>query len=44
MVNNMSKKITEKDFLDAAATVNVDARTVREIMQQVGAALAKVKT
>ena len=43
MVNNKGKDITEKDFLAAAATVDVDARTVREIIQQVDAALAKVK-
>ena len=43
MVNNKGKDITEKDFLAAAATVDVDARTVREIMQQVDAALAGVK-
>ena len=43
MVNNKGKDITEKDFLAAAATVDVDARTVREIMQQVDAALAEVK-
>ena len=43
MVNNKGKDITEKDFLAAAATVDVDARTVREIMQQVDAALAKMK-
>ena len=40
MVNNKGKDITEKDFLAAAATVDVDARTVREIIQQVDAALA----
>ena len=43
MVNNKGKDITEKDFLAAAATVDVDARTVREIIQQVDAALAEVK-
>jgi len=43
MVNNKGKDITEKDFLAAAATVDVDASTVREIMQQVDAALAGVK-
>ena len=43
MVNNKGKDITEKDFLAAAATVDVDARTVREIIQQVDAALAGVK-
>ena len=43
MVNNNGKDITEKDFLAAAATVDVDARTVREIIQQVDAALAEVK-
>jgi len=42
MVNNKGKDITEKDFLAAAATVDVDARTVREIIQQVYAALAEV--
>ena len=43
MVNNKGKDITEKDFLAAAATVDVDARTVREIMQQVDDALENVK-
>lgn len=43
MVNNKGKDITEKDFLAAAATVDVDASTVREIMQQVDAALAEMK-
>ena len=43
MVNNKGKDITEKDFLAAAATVDVDARAVREIIQQVDAALAEVK-
>ncbi len=43
MVNNKDKDITEKDFLAAAATVDVDARTVREIMQQVDDALENVK-
>jgi len=43
MVNNKGKDITEKDFLAAAATVDVDASTVREIIQQVDAALAEVK-
>ena len=43
MVNNKGKDITEKDFLAAAATVDVDARTVREIIQQVDAALAEEK-
>ena len=43
MVNNKGKDITEKDFLAAAATVDVDARTVREIIQQVDAALADMK-
>ena len=43
MVNNKGKDITEKDFLAAAATVDVDAWTVREIIQQVDAALAGVK-
>lgn len=43
MVNNKGKDIAEKDFLAAAATVDVDARTVREIMQQVDAALAEMK-
>ena len=43
MVNNKGKDITEKDFLAAAATVDVDARTVREIIQQVDAALAEMK-
>lgn len=43
MVNNKGKDITEKDFLAAAATVDVDARTVGEIIQQVDAALAEVK-
>ena len=43
MVNNKGKDITEKDFLAAAATVDVYARTVREIIQQVDAALAEVK-
>ena len=43
MVNNKGKDITEKDFLAASATVDVDARTVREIIQQVDAALAEVK-
>ena len=43
MVNNKGKNITEKDFLAAAATVDVDARAVREIIQQVDAALAEVK-
>ena len=38
MVNNKGKDITEKDFLAAAATVDVDASTVREIIQQVDAA------
>ena len=42
MVNNKGKDITEKDFLAAAATVDVDARTVREIIQQVDAALVEV--
>ena len=35
--------LPEKDFLAAAATVDVDAQTVREIIQQVDAALAEVK-
>ena len=43
MVNNKGKDITEKDFLATAATVDVDARTVREIIQQVDAALAEMK-
>lgn len=43
MVNNKGKDITEKDFLAAAATVDVDASTVREIIQQVDAALAGMK-
>ena len=43
MVNNKGKDITEKDFLAAAATMDVDASTVREIMQQVDAALAEMK-
>ena len=43
MVNNKGKDITEKDFLAAAATVDVDARPEREIIQQVDAALAGVK-
>lgn len=43
MVNNKGKDITEKDFLAAAATVDVDAPTVREIIQQVDAALAEMK-
>ena len=43
MVNNKGKDITEKDFLAAAATVDVDARTVREIIQQVDAALSEMK-
>ena len=43
MVNNKGKDITEKDFLAAAATVDVDARTVREIIQQVDDALENVK-
>ena len=43
MVNNKGKDITEKDFLAAAAIVDVGASTVREIMQQVDAALAEVK-
>lgn len=43
MVNNKGKDITEKDFFAAAATVDVDARTVREIIQQVDAALADMK-
>ena len=43
MVNNKGKDITEKDFLAAAATVDVDAQTVREIIQQVDAALAEMK-
>ena len=38
MVNNKGKDITGKDFLAAAATVDIDARTVREIIQQVDAA------
>ena len=43
MVNNKGKDITETDFLAAAATVDVDASTVREIIQQVDAALAEMK-
>jgi hypothetical protein len=35
--------ITEKDLLAAAATVNIEAKAVREIIQQVDAALEKVK-
>ena len=43
MVNNKGRDITDKDLLAAAATVGVDARTVREIIQQVDEALAGMK-
>ncbi|MGL4859385.1 MAG: type II toxin-antitoxin system HipA family toxin [Enterobacteriaceae bacterium] len=43
MVNNKGLDITEKDLQAAAATVDVDARTVREMIQQVDEALAKLK-
>ncbi|UTF49307.1 type II toxin-antitoxin system HipA family toxin [Desulfomicrobium sp. ZS1] len=43
MVNNKGLNITEKDLQAAAATVDVDARTVREMIQQVDEALAKAK-
>lgn len=43
MVNNKGLNITEKDLQAAAATVDVDARTVSEMIQQVDEALAKVK-
>lgn len=43
MVNNKGLNITEKDLLTAAATVDVDAQTVREMIQQVDEALENVK-
>ena len=43
MVNNKGLNITEKDLQAAAATVDVDARTVIEMIQQVDEALANVK-
>lgn len=43
MVNNKGRDINDKDLLVAAATVDVAAQTVREIIQQVDEALAGVK-
>ena len=43
MVNNKGRDISDKDLLAAAATVDVDARTVREIIQQVDGALEKLQ-
>lgn len=43
MVNNKGRNITENDLHAAAATVDVDAQTVREIIQQVDDALGNVK-
>ena len=43
MVNNKGLNITEKDLQTAAATVDVDARTVIEMIQQVDEALANVE-
>ena len=43
MVNNKGKGISDADLLAAAATVDVNAQTVREIIQQVDEALARVK-
>ena len=41
MVNNKGLNITEKDLQAAAATVDVDGRTVREMIEQVDEALGK---
>ena len=43
MVNNKGLNITAKDLQAAAATVDVDATTVQEMIQQVDEALEKVK-
>ena len=43
MVNNKGRNITENDLHAAAATVDVGAQTVREIIQQVDDALENVK-
>jgi len=43
MVNNKGLGITEKDLQTAAATVDVDGRTVLEIIERVDEALGKVK-
>ena len=42
MVNNKGRNIIDADLLAAAATVDVDAQTVREITQQVDEVLEKV--
>lgn len=43
MVNNKGLNIAEKDLQAAAATVDVDGRTVREITQQVDEALSRIR-
>lgn len=43
MVNNKGLDITEKDLRAAAATVDVDGRTVLEIIEQVDEALGMIK-